>query len=166
MNWPQLWGFWLGNDVDFGEQIERRRYMDFFLKLGITVFGAVFGYLFGDVDLLVKVLVCFIIADYISGLLASGYLGELSSKMGFKGIAKKIAILILVAIAHQIDLILGTHNTTRDAVIFFYLANELISILENFVRMGMKVPEILKNLILIFDAKAGDEEEKHDKNMD
>lgn len=140
--------------------------MEVILKIGILGFGAIFGYLFGEVDLLVKVLVCFIVADYISGLIASGYLGELSSKMGFKGIAKKIAILILVAIAHQIDLILGTHNTTRDAVIFFYLANELISILENFVRMGMKVPEVLKNLILIFDSKSGDEEEKHDKDMD
>ncbi|EGE9602618.1 holin family protein [Listeria monocytogenes] len=140
--------------------------MEVILKIGILGFGAVFGYLFGEVGLLVKVLVCFIVADYISGLLASGYLGELSSKMGFKGIAKKIAILILVAIAHQIDLILGTHNTTRDAVIFFYLANELISILENFVRMGMKVPEVLKNLILIFDAKSGEGEEKHDKDMD
>ncbi|HAA7160722.1 TPA_asm: hypothetical protein GHH70_08290 [Listeria monocytogenes] len=140
--------------------------MEVILKIGILGFGAIFGYLFGEVDLLVKVLVCFIVADYISGLLASGYLGELSSKMGFKGIAKKIAILILVAIAHQIDLILGTHNTTRDAVIFFHLANELISILENFVRMGMKVPEVLKNLILIFDSKSGDEEEKHDKDMD
>ncbi|HDI4797869.1 TPA: holin family protein [Listeria monocytogenes] len=140
--------------------------MEVILKIGILGFGAIFGYLFGEVDLLVKVLVCFIVADYISGLLASGYLGELSSKMGFKGIAKKIAILILVAIAHQIDLILGTHNTTRDAVIFFYLANGLISILENFVRMGMKVPEVLKNLILIFDSKSGDEEEKHDKDMD
>ncbi|MGQ1777169.1 phage holin family protein [Listeria monocytogenes] len=140
--------------------------MEVILKIGILGFGAIFGYLFGEVDLLVKVLVCFIVADYISGLLASGYLGELSSKMGFKGIAKKIAILILVAIAHQIDLILGTHNTTQDAVIFFYLANELISILENFVRMGMKVPEVLKNLILIFDSKSGDEEEKHDKDMD
>ncbi|KES26427.1 hypothetical protein HR60_14175 [Listeria monocytogenes] len=140
--------------------------MEVILKIGILGFGAIFGYLFGEVDLLVKVLVCFIVADYISGLLASGYLGELSSKMGFKGIAKKIAILILVAIAHQLDLILGTHNTTRDAVIFFYLANELISILENFVRMGMKVPEVLKNLILIFDSKSGDEEEKHDKDMD
>ncbi|EAA0325000.1 holin family protein [Listeria monocytogenes] len=140
--------------------------MEVILKIGILGFGAIFGYLFGEVDLLVKVLVCFIVADYISGLLASGYLGELSSKMGFKGIAKKIAILILVAIAHQIDLILGTHNTTRDTVIFFYLANELISILENFVRMGMKVPEVLKNLILIFDSKSGDEEEKHDKDMD
>ncbi|HBI5853229.1 TPA: holin family protein [Listeria monocytogenes] len=140
--------------------------MEVILKIGILGFGAIFGYLFGEVDLLVKVLVCFIVADYISGLLASGYLGEISSKMGFKGIAKKIAILILVAIAHQIDLILGTHNTTRDAVIFFYLANELISILENFVRMGMKVPEVLKNLILIFDSKSGDEEEKHDKDMD
>ncbi|MBC1375967.1 phage holin family protein [Listeria farberi] len=140
--------------------------MEVILKIGILGFGAVFGYLFGEVDLLVKVLVCFIVADYISGLLASGYLGELSSKMGFKGIAKKIAILILVAIAHQIDLILGTHNTTRDAVIFFYLANELISILENFVRMGMKVPEVLKNLIFIFDAKSGNKEDDHDKNMD
>ncbi|WP_271001497.1 phage holin family protein [Listeria seeligeri] len=140
--------------------------MEVLLKVGMLGFGAVFGYLLGEVSLLVKVLVCFMVADYISGLLASGYLGELSSKMGFKGIAKKIAILILVAVAHQIDLIMGTHNTTRDAVIFFYLANELISILENFVRMGMKVPEVLKNLIMIFDSKSEKEEEKHDKNMD
>lgn len=63
--------------------------MEVILKIGILGFGAIFGYLFGEVDLLVKVLVCFIVADYISGLLASGYLGELSSKMGFKGIAKK-----------------------------------------------------------------------------
>lgn len=140
--------------------------MEVILKVGILGFGAVFGYLFGEVDLLVKVLVCFIVADYISGLLASGYQGQLNSKMGFKGIAKKIAILILVAIAHQVDLILGTHNTTRDAVIFFYLANELISILENFIRMEMKVPEVLKNLVSIFDSKAGEKEEKHDKNLD
>ncbi|MBC1377989.1 phage holin family protein [Listeria innocua] len=140
--------------------------MDFFLKLVITDFYVMFGYLFGEVDLLVKVLMCFIVADYISELLTSGYQGKLSSKMGFKGIAKKIAILILVVIAHQIDLIMGTHNTTRDAVIFFYLANELISILENFVQMGMKVPEVLKKLILIFDAKSGDKEDDHDKNMD
>ncbi|AIS58611.1 phage holin family protein [Listeria ivanovii] len=140
--------------------------MEALLKFGVSAFGAVFGYLFGEVDLLVKVLLCFIVADYISGLLASGYFGKLNSQVGFKGIAKKIAILILVAIAHQIDLILGTHNTTRDAVIFFYLANELISILENFVRMEMKVPEVLKNLISIFDSKAGEKEEKHDKNLD
>lgn len=117
--------------------------MEIILKIGILGFGAVFGYLFGEVDLLVKVLVCFIVADYISGLLASGYLGNLAAKWVSRN-REKIAILILVAIAHQIDLILGTHNTTRDAVIFFYLANELISILENFVRMGMKVPEVLK----------------------
>ncbi|MBM5720014.1 phage holin family protein [Listeria ivanovii] len=140
--------------------------MEALLKFGVSAFGAVFGYLFGEVDLLVKVLLCFIVADYISGLLASGYFGKLNSQVGFKGIAKKIAILILVAIAHQIDLILSTHNTTRDAVIFFYLANELISILENFVRMEMKVPEVLKNLISIFDSKAGEKEEKHDKNLD
>ncbi|SDW08323.1 Phage-related holin (Lysis protein) [Listeria ivanovii subsp. londoniensis] len=145
---------------------KRRFSMEALLKFGVSAFGAVFGYLFGEVDLLVKVLLCFIVADYISGLLASGYFGKLNSQVGFKGIAKKIAILILVAIAHQIDLILGTHNTTRDAVIFFYLANELISILENFVRMEMKVPEVLKNLISIFDSKAGEKEEKHDKNLD
>lgn len=140
--------------------------MEVLLEFGVSTFGAVFGYLFGEVDLVVKVLLCFIVADYISGLLASGYLGKLNSQVGFKGIAKKIAILILVAIAHQIDLILGTHNTTRNAVIFFYLANELISILENFVLMGMEVPEVLKNLISIFESKAGEkEEEEHDKKM-
>lgn len=63
--------------------------MEVILKIGILGFGAIFGYLFGEVDLLVKVLVCFIVADYISGLLASGYLGELSAKWVSKESRKK-----------------------------------------------------------------------------
>lgn len=74
--------------------------MEVILKIGILGFGVIFGYLFGEVDLLVKVLVCFIVVDYIFGLFVLGYFGEFSSKMGFKGIVKKIVILILVVIVY------------------------------------------------------------------
>ncbi|CAM2363566.1 phage holin family protein [Listeria seeligeri] len=140
--------------------------MDALVEFGFSIISTFFGYLLAEVDLLVKVLLCFILADYISGLLASFYLGKPNTQLSFKEITPKIAILIIVAIAHQIDLILGMHNTMRDAVIFFYLTNELIDILENFVQMGMKVPDILKNFIALFDSKSGKEDEKSDEKKD
>ncbi|MBC1731476.1 phage holin family protein [Listeria seeligeri] len=140
--------------------------MDALVEFGFSIISTFFGYLLSEVDLLVKVLLFFILADYISGLLASFYLGKPSTQLSFKEITPKIAILIIVTIAHQIDLILGMHNTMRDAVIFFYLTNELIDILENFVQMGMKVPDILKNFIALFDSKSGKEDEKSDEKKD
>ncbi|MBC1420568.1 phage holin family protein [Listeria seeligeri] len=140
--------------------------MDALVEFGFSIISTFFGYLLSEVDLLVKVLLFFILADYISGLLASFYLGKPSTQLSFKEITPKIAILIIVAIAHQIDLILGMHNTMRDAVIFFYLTNELIDILGNFVQMGMKVPDILKNFIALFDSKSGKEDEKSDEKKD
>ncbi|PNP90612.1 hypothetical protein BMT55_11570 [Listeria newyorkensis] len=130
--------------------------MESLFKAAVTAGGAVVGLLFGGWGVLVQVLLIFVVADYLTGVLAGIYNGELSSKVGFKGIAKKIAIFILVLIAHQIDVVMGDKNMLRDAVIFFYLANELISMLENVARMGLNIPDKLKYVIGLLQNKAGE----------
>ncbi|MBC2106156.1 phage holin family protein [Listeria booriae] len=134
--------------------------MENLFKVTVTAGGAVVGLLFGGWGVLVQVLIVFVIADYLTGILAGIYNGELNSKVGFRGIAKKIAIFILVVIAHQVDIVLGDKNMLRDAVIFFYLANELISMLENISRMGMNIPDKLKHVIGLLQDKAGENERK------
>ncbi|WP_088810152.1 MULTISPECIES: holin family protein [Listeria] len=120
----------------------------------------VVAFFFGGGSVLIQVLLIFTVADYVAGLLTAGFRGNLRSRVGFQGIARKLAIFILVAIAHQADLVTGNKNLVRDAVIFFYLANELISILENFVQMGVKVPRVLKSLVDIFQSNAGEKNKK------
>lgn len=126
---------------------------DVFYKVGATSIGAVIGYLFGGWDVLLQILLVFVCIDYISGLLASGVEGKLSSKVGFKGIAKKVMIFALVAVAHMIDKALGESHIFRDAVIFFYIGNELLSILENTGRIGVPVPEQLKQAVQVLKGK-------------
>jgi toxin secretion/phage lysis holin len=127
--------------------------LDVIFKIGTTSLGAVAGYLFGGWSTLIQILVVFVVIDYLTGLLASGYEGKLSSKVGFKGIAKKVMIFALVAVAHMIDKAFGDNHITRDAVIFFYLGNELLSILENAGRTGLPVPDQIKNAVQILKGK-------------
>jgi toxin secretion/phage lysis holin len=117
--------------------------------------GAVVSYLFGGWSLLLQVLVVFMVIDYVTGVAVAAYHSKLSSKIGFKGIAKKVSILSLVAVGHLLDqIILGDSQLLRDAVIFFYLANELLSILENVGKTSLAIPQKLKNMI---DILKGDE---------
>lgn len=132
--------------------------METVVKTATGVIGGVVGYIFGGFDVLIQVLMGFVIADYVTGLLCAGYHGKLNSKIGFKGIAKKLAIFILIAIAHLADSVVGDKSLIRDAVIFFYLANELISILENISRMDLGIPEQLKNLVDVFKNHANEKE--------
>lgn len=122
-------------------------------KVGSTVTGAVVGYLFGGWDVLLQILLVFVCIDYVSGLLAAGVEGKLSSKVGFKGIAKKVMIFALVAVAHMIDKVLGESHIFRDSVIFFYLGNELLSILENSGRVGLPVPDQIKSAVQVLKGK-------------
>ena len=73
--------------------------------------------------------------------------------MGFVGIAKKVAIFFLVAVAHLVDVAIGQGDVVRDATIFFYLANELVSILENCGRLGLPVPEVIKKAVVVLKNK-------------
>ena len=84
----------------------------------------------------------------MSGVAVAGYLGKLNSRIGFKGIAKKVLILSLIAVAHLLDqIVVGEGQLMRDAVIFFYLANELLSFLENVSKTSLPIPQKLKDLI-------------------
>jgi len=84
----------------------------------------------------------------VSGVAVAGYLGKLNSRIGFKGIAKKVLILSLIAVAHLLDqIVVGEGQLMRDAVIFFYLANELLSFLENVSKTSLPIPQKLKDLI-------------------
>lgn len=128
--------------------------LDLILKGLVAVFGALSGYLFGGWGQLIQILLVLVIIDYITGIVAAGYDGKLSSKVGFRGIAKKIMIFALVAVTHLIDQAIGQGHIFRDAAIYFYLANELLSILENAGKTGLPVPEQIKNAVDVLKGKS------------
>ncbi len=117
------------------------------LKYIAAIGGSLVTYLFGGWPALIQILVAFVVIDYITGVLAAGVRREISSAVGGRGIARKVLIFILVACGHLVDMALGTADVIRDAVIYFYIANELFSILENAGEMGLPVPDILKKSI-------------------
>ena len=123
--------------------------------------GAVFGFIFGALDGLLYTLIALIIIDYISGVLVAIAEKKLSSEVGFKGIAKKVAILSLVAVGHLLDdAVLGGGAVVRNAVIFFYIANEGISILENTGNLGLPLPNKLKTILKQLSDEEDNEDEK------
>ena len=125
-----------------------------FIKFFIAVGASIVTYLFGGFDSLLLVFTAMVVIDYVTGLLASGVEGKLSSKIGFKGIAKKIMIFALIAIAHFIDQFVGNTHLIRDATIFFYMANEILSTIENAGRMGLPIPTFLRNAVTMLRNKS------------
>jgi len=128
--------------------------MKYFFQTVIAILGSLAAYLWGGWSAMLGVLLAFVAIDYITGVLAAGHEGKLSSKVGFRGIGKKIAIFALVAVAHLIDAATGNANIVRDAAIFFYLANELLSIIENVGTIGVPIPEIFIKAVEIFKGKS------------
>ncbi|MGO0061833.1 phage holin family protein [Brevibacillus fluminis] len=127
--------------------------MENFLKTGIAAGGASASFLYGGWSVLLSVLLAFVIFDFITGIVASGMEGKLKSKVGQIGIARKVFIFCMVAIAHLIDTSLGDQNFIRDTTIFFYLANELLSIIENAGRIGLPVPDLIKRAVEVLKGK-------------
>jgi len=113
----------------------------------VAITGSLVTYLFGGWSALIQILVAFVVIDYVTGVLAAGVRREISSAVGGRGIARKVLIFVLVACGHLVDMALGTADVIRDAVIYFYIANELFSILENAGKIGLPVPDILKKSI-------------------
>ena len=110
-----------------------------------TAAGGWLGYFLGDCDGLLLALVLFAVADYITGVMCAVADKKLSSEVGFKGICRKVIIYMLVGIAHIIDVnVIATGSVLRTAVIFFYLSNEGVSLLENAGHLGLPIPEKLK----------------------
>ncbi len=119
------------------------------INVGFAAIGGFLGWLFGGLDGFLYALIVFVIVDYFTGVMAACVQKRLSSEIGFRGIAKKVAIFMLVAVANVIDIdIIKSGNTVRTAVIFFYLSNEGISILENAALIGLPIPEKLKAVLL------------------
>lgn len=135
--------------------------MNKIIQIIAAVSTAACGFLFGQMDGLMYALIAFMILDYVSGVLAAISEKELSSKIGFKGIAKKLIILILVAVGHILDMhILGGGAVCRSAVCGLYIANEGISILENASELGIPLP---KKLVAVLK-QLKDDSEKEEKD--
>ena len=128
--------------------------IDIFLKTFVSTLGGFCGYFFGGWDMVIKILVTMAAIDYITGMIAAGYNGQLKSKVGFKGIAKKVVLFLLVGVAAQLDTAIGSNSAIREATIFFFMGNELLSILENAGRMGIPLPQPLTSAVEILGGKS------------
>lgn len=118
------------------------------IKSALAAIGGVIGYFLGGVDGLMITLISFIAVDYISGVLVAIVKHKLNSEIGFKGICKKVLIIALVGVANLIDIhVIRSGAVARTAVIFFYAANEGISIIENATKLGLPVPAKLKSIL-------------------
>ena len=117
-------------------------------QLVFTAVGGWLGYFLGGCDGLLIALAVFVVADYITGVMCAVSDKKLSSEVGFEGICRKIIIFLLVGIAHILDVtMIATGSVLRTAVIFFYLSNEGVSLLENAAHLGLPIPEKLKNVL-------------------
>lgn len=129
------------------------------LQLIFTAIGGYIGWFVGGFDGLVYALVAFIVIDYITGLMVAVLERKVSSSIGFKGIFKKVLIFTFVGIGHIVDFhIIKNGSAVRTAVIFFYLSNEGLSILENATKIGLPIPDKLKTIFAELR-----KEEKHDQ---
>ena len=113
-----------------------------------TAVGGWLGYFLGGCDGLLIALAVFVVADYITGVMCAVSDKKLSSEVGFEGICRKIIIFLLVGIAHILDVtMIATGSVLRTAVIFFYLSNEGVSLLENAAHLGLPIPDKLKDVL-------------------
>ena len=113
-----------------------------------TMVGGWLGYFLGGCDGLLFALVVFVVMDYVTGVMCAAADRKLSSEVGFKGICRKVLIFMMVGIANVLDvLIIGSGSVLRTAVIFFYLSNEGVSLLENAGHLGLPIPEKLKAVL-------------------
>lgn len=117
-------------------------------QYAFAALGGALGAVMGGFDGFLYALVVFVVVDYITGLMAAAVEKKLSSEVGFKGIFRKVVIFCLVAVGHIVDThVIREGSVLRTAVIFFYLSNEGISILENAARTGLPIPEKLKAVL-------------------
>ena len=118
------------------------------IQLVFAAVGGWLGYFLGGCDGLLYALIAFVVIDYITGVMCAIADKTLSSEGGFKGICRKVLIFLLVGIANIIDVqVLGAPGVLRTAVIFFYLSNEGVSLLENAAHLGLPVPDAIKTVL-------------------
>ena len=130
------------------------------IQMVIAAIGGWLGYFLGGCDGLLFALMAFVVIDYITGVMCAINDHKLSSEVGFRGICRKVLIFLLVGIANILDVqVIGTGSVLRTAVIFFYLSNEGVSLLENAAHLGLPVPDAIKTVL----EQLHDRSEKEDK---
>ena len=118
------------------------------IQIAVTALGGWLGYFLGGMDGMLIALIVFMALDYITGVMCAIVDKNLSSAVGFKGICKKVLILMLVGVANIVDVhVVGTGSALRGAVICFYLSNEGLSLLENAGHIGLPIPDKLKDIL-------------------
>lgn len=118
------------------------------IQLVFAGIGGWLGYFLGGCDGLLYALLAFVVVDYITGVMCAISDHTLSSEVGFKGICRKVLIFLLVGIANILDVqVIGTGSVLRTAVIFFYISNEGVSLLENAGHLGLPIPEKMKDVL-------------------
>lgn len=119
-----------------------------FFQMAFAAIGGWLGWFLGGYDGFLYALIAFVVLDYLLGVMCGIVEKHLSSDVGARGIFKKVVIFSLVGVAHIIDQnIIGDGGVIRTAVIFFYLSNEGISIIENATRLGLPIPEKLRDIL-------------------
>jgi len=130
------------------------------IQIAFTAFGGFLGWFLGGIDGFLYALIAFTVIDYITGVMCAITDKNLSSSIGFKGICRKVLIFTLVSIGNIVDVyVLGQGGVLRTAVIFFYLSNEGVSILENSAHLGLPIPEKLKEVLEQLHERGGDDDE-------
>lgn len=129
------------------------------IQLIFAAIGGWLGYFLGGCDGLLYALIAFVVIDYITGVMCAISDHTLSSEVGFRGICRKVLIFLLVGIANILDIhVLGNGSVLRTAVIFFYISNEGVSLLENAAHLGLPIPEKVKDVLEQLHGRAeGDE---------
>ena len=118
------------------------------MKAIFTLIGGFLGWFFGGFDGFLYALITLVVVDYLSGVILAIYNKQVSSEIGFKGIFKKVFIFVLVGVGNIIDLyLLNESGPIRTSIIFFYISNEGISILENVSKTDLPIPEFLKSIL-------------------
>ena len=133
------------------------------IQIVFTAVGGWLGWFLGGCDGLLYALIAFAVIDYVTGIMCAVIDKRLSSAVGFKGIFKKVLIFALVGIGHILDTyVIGTGSVLRTAVIFFYLSNEGVSLMENAGHLGLLIPAKLKEVLEQLHNRSEKEEPTHD----
>ena len=118
------------------------------IQVAFAAIGGWLGWFMGGCDGLLYALIAFVVVDYITGVMCAVVDKKLSSAVGFKGIFKKVLIFALVGVANILDVnVIGTGSVLRTAIIFFYISNEGVSLIENAGHLGLPIPAKLKAVL-------------------
>lgn len=130
------------------------------IQIAFTAFGGFLGWFLGGFDGFLYALIAFTVIDYITGVMCAITDKNLSSAVGFKGICRKVLIFTLVGIGNIVDVyVLGQGGVLRTAIIFFYLSNEGVSIMENAAHLGLPIPAKLKDVLEQLHERGGNDDE-------